>query len=219
MLLLLALARNFRRFFTRHSGYSAPHNVKDVEEASNFIHNHNQFGLDSGILLGVPIPDEASAEGDKIENAIQNSLKKAKEFGVKGRDVTPFVLSEVNKITEGLSLKANLALIKNNAKIGAEIAVELSKIGQETHYDMKQGMIQNPPLVIGGSNVDITTTLETPDPTKKTGSTEKGNIRVSYGGVGRNIADALARLEFDPTFISAVGNDDLGKCLLGKTIL
>ena len=203
---------DFPAFFTRKSGFQSPHRFQDISEASAFIRNHNLLNMSSGVLVAVPIPEHASAEGEIIEQAIKQALYEANARNVTGKEVTPFILKRVNELTEGASLKANLALIENNARVGAQIASDMAKNREDIHLI---GQVKKP-TVIGGSNVDITTSTYELSDAGLNGSTKKGSVKISYGGVGRNVADALARLDIDPNFISAVGKDDIGKCLLGK---
>ncbi len=175
-----------------------------------------------------------AADGSEVEEAIQAALEEASAEGVEGRDVTPFVLKRVNERTEGKSLKANLGLVKNNAEVGAAIAVEVARSMQGTggkaglllpkrrkrkagRSDKAVHSLDQRPLVIGGSNFDLVTTVR--DPIKLDGSTHRGRVELSLGGVGRNVADALARFGADPYFVSAVGDDDLGERLIEHNAL
>eukprot|EP00095_Tigriopus_kingsejongensis_P001583 maker-scaffold831_size90909-snap-gene-0.15 protein:Tk01583 transcript:maker-scaffold831_size90909-snap-gene-0.15-mRNA-1 annotation:"pseudouridine-metabolizing bifunctional" len=208
---------DFPAFFTRQSGFQSPMRVTDIAEAARLVDNHQQLGLQSGVLLGVPIPE--GAEAPSVESAIQAALEEASAAGIQGRDVTPFVLRRVNELTHGESLKANLALIENNAQVGAEIAVELAAMnrsdpGSTTH------IIQSPPqpgpprpIVVGGSIYDLVTHVDDSQ-INLDGSTHLGSVDFSFGGVGRNIADALALFDVNPIFISAVGDDNLGHSIL-----
>ncbi|KAF3454284.1 hypothetical protein FNV43_RR04731 [Rhamnella rubrinervis] len=84
--------------------------------------------LGTGILIAVPIPREHSASGSLIESAIQIALKEARDKNITGNAETPFLLSRVNELTGGASLSSNIALVKNNALVGAEIAVALTQL-------------------------------------------------------------------------------------------
>ena len=126
---VLGNKRSFPAFFVANSGFEGSHSVKSSQEAASMIHQSLRLGLDSGMVFGVPIPQESAADGEVVEEAIQQALHEADKAGVTGSKITPFVLSHVNKLTQGKSLAANLALIKNNAQIGARIAVELSRLG------------------------------------------------------------------------------------------
>lgn len=91
------------------------------------------LGLDSGQLIAVPIPEESEAMGDEMERAVQEALGEATEqlAGGGGNAATPFLLGRVAQLTGGRSLKANVALVENNARVGARIAVFLSQLERE----------------------------------------------------------------------------------------
>ena len=76
---------------------------------------------------GVPIPSALAAEGKQIEDAVQQSIEESQKKGLAGAETTPFLLKRIQELTEGKSLAANIALIKNNAAVGAQIAVALSQ--------------------------------------------------------------------------------------------
>jgi pseudouridylate synthase len=88
--------------------------------------------LKSAILLVVPPPEEEALAADKMESAIQDAMMEAEKKDIQGGALTPFLLARVSEITEGESLRANLALLKNNAKIAAKAAAAMAaseKIG------------------------------------------------------------------------------------------
>ncbi|CAB3248454.1 unnamed protein product [Arctia plantaginis] len=119
---------DFPAFYTPKSGYRAPHRVSDAQHAAKLLQAAYNLRLNSGIVVAVPIPQEFAMNEKVIEVSIQRALKEAAEKGIQGKEVTPFLLSAVAKATGGASLNANIALIKNNAKVGANIAVELKKL-------------------------------------------------------------------------------------------
>jgi len=118
----------FPAFFTRKSGCTAPARVNTPLEAARVIDASLRLRLTSGSVFAVPIPSEHEAMGETIELATAQALKEIEERGLVGRDVTPYVLKRVAELTDGASLKANIALVKNNAFIGADIAVELARL-------------------------------------------------------------------------------------------
>ncbi|XP_041852692.1 pseudouridine-metabolizing bifunctional protein C1861.05 isoform X2 [Melanotaenia boesemani] len=206
------LSKNFPAFFTPNSGFTSAYHVCDPGEASKLIASTLSLGLQSGVLIAVPIPEEHAAACRHIEEAIQAAVTEARSCGVTGRDVTPFILQKVNKLTQGKSLQANIALIHNNAKVGSQIACALSKEISEqtsrsqTHHPGKiQTNSESDVVVIGGINVDFIAKGQT----KKLhfGHTNPGSVCQSFGGVGRNIADSLSRLGNRPLFLSATGAD------------
>ncbi|XP_027335285.1 uncharacterized protein LOC113849507 isoform X4 [Abrus precatorius] len=89
---------------------------------------NNKLKLGTGILIAVPIPREQSTSGHIIESAIQKALKEARESNITGNAETPFLLARVNELTGGASLASNIALVKNNALIGAKVAVALAQL-------------------------------------------------------------------------------------------
>ena len=80
------------------------------------------------MLVTNPIPEKYSMDPGLINSAIDRAIKEAQEQGIKGKDTTPFLLAKVKELTGGDSLESNINLVYNNARLGAEIAVELAKI-------------------------------------------------------------------------------------------
>ncbi|NMW84918.1 pseudouridine-5'-phosphate glycosidase [Peptoniphilus sp. AGMB00490] len=109
-------------FFTRKSEFKVDYNIKNPKEAADAANTQWNLGLQGGILLTNPIPEEDSMDEDKINSAIEKALLEAEEKGIHGKETTPFLLSKVLEVTEGKSLEANIALVKNNARLGAEVA-------------------------------------------------------------------------------------------------
>lgn len=109
-------------FFTRKSEFKVDYNIKNPKEAADAAKTQWDLGLTGGILLTNPIPEKDSMDEEKINKAIEEALKEAEEKGIHGKETTPFLLSKVLEVTEGKSLEANIALVKNNAKLGAEVA-------------------------------------------------------------------------------------------------
>lgn len=109
-------------FFTRRSEFKVDYNIKEPKEAAEAALTQWNLGLQGGILLTNPIPEEASMDEEKINKAIEDALVEAEEKHIHGKETTPFLLSKVLEVTEGKSLEANIALVKNNARLGAEVA-------------------------------------------------------------------------------------------------
>lgn len=120
----------FPAFFTESSGCKAPFRVDTPEDCARLIDASMKLGLGTGILIAVPIPKEQATSGGLVESAIQKAIKEASEKNVTGNAATPFLLARVNELTEGASLAANIALVKNNALIGAKIAVAVANLRQ-----------------------------------------------------------------------------------------
>jgi pseudouridine-5'-phosphate glycosidase len=114
-------------FYTRHSGLSVDYEINDPKEAAEIIYQKRKNNLQGGILITNPIPQEFAMDDKIINDAIEKALKMADEKGVKGKDITPFLLKTVVDLTGGESLESNIHLILNNAAVGAEIAKEVCK--------------------------------------------------------------------------------------------
>lgn len=204
-------SKNFPAFFVSSSGYQSPFNVKNEKEAARMIDTHYSLGLDSGVLIAVPIPEESSAEGEKIDTAIQAVLEEARDKGIKGKNVTPYILERVNETTMGSSLAANIALVENNADVGSKIARELADLRKDQtsssqYWSMSKPSYNGRIVVVGGTIVDYYAKVSDKD-FELNGATYPGSVRQSFGGVGRNLADCLSRLGDDPLFVSATGAD------------
>ena len=109
-------------FYTRSSGLKLVARADSPDEVVNIMKAKWSLGLRGSILVANPIPEEHEAEAAQIKNAINEGLTLANSQNIKGKKVTPFVLAHVAKSTSNLSLKANIALVENNARVGAEIA-------------------------------------------------------------------------------------------------
>lgn len=115
-------------FYTRKSGFGVDYNIDSPEEIASVLKAKWDLHLHGGVVIANPIPEEFEMDYDTITGAIQEALKESHEKGIKGKDSTPFLLAKVKEITGGDSLDSNIELVYNNAKIGAQIAVELSKL-------------------------------------------------------------------------------------------
>ena len=114
-------------FYTRHSGLNVDYEIKDPKEAAEIIAQKRKNNLQGGILITNPIPEQYAMDDAIINDAIEKALKMADEQGVKGKEITPFLLKTVVELTGGESLESNIQLIINNAAVGAEIAKEVCK--------------------------------------------------------------------------------------------
>lgn len=117
-------------FYTRTSGLKVDHALKDAAEAAAVIHAKRSFGLDGGVLITNPIPQEYSMDSEKISAAITEAIREMDNLGIKGKECTPFLLAKIAEITGGESLASNIRLVFNNAKVGTEIAKEYCKYGR-----------------------------------------------------------------------------------------
>ncbi|XP_012547812.1 uncharacterized protein LOC101743270 isoform X2 [Bombyx mori] len=121
-------SNEFPAFYTVRSGHRAPYSVADAKHAARILHESHRFHLNSGVVIAVPVPRRDAMDEKVIEEAINSALTDAKRKGIRGKEVTPYILSNVSEATSGTSLETNIALIKNNARVGADIAVEFKKL-------------------------------------------------------------------------------------------
>ena len=117
----------FPSFYSRKSGFVSPLKADNINEVADMLHTKWQMGLNGAVLVANPVPVEHEIISEEMEIHIQKALTAAKEKNITGKDVTPFLLKYIADHTRGESLEANIALIKNNAKAGAELAVAYSK--------------------------------------------------------------------------------------------
>ena len=111
-------------FYTAHSGLKVDYEIEDAVVAAKVIKEKRDNALQGGILITNPIPEEYAMDAKVINDAIENALKQAEEQGIKGKETTPFLLKTIVELTGGDSLESNIALVLNNAKVGALIAKE-----------------------------------------------------------------------------------------------
>jgi len=125
---VVTVAQNeFPSFYSRKSGFDSPLCLDDVDEIANMLNAKWQMGLNGSVLIANPISADQEIVAEEMEVHIQKALSAAKERKITGKDVTPFLLQYISEHTKGESLEANIALIKNNARLGAELAVAYSK--------------------------------------------------------------------------------------------
>lgn len=112
----------FPAFYTRDSGLAVDQRADTPEAAAEIALAAWEAGLTTSILLVVPPPEEAAMDEEKMEAAIQEALAAAEVAGIHGAETTPYLLSKVSELTGGDSLRANLALLRNNAHVAAQVA-------------------------------------------------------------------------------------------------
>ena len=115
-------------FYTRSSGYSVDYCVDTPEEAASAMYIKDALGLRGGMVVTNPIPEEYAMDAGTINKVIEKAVADAKEKGITGKDITPYLLDEIQKVTGGASLEANIRLVYNNAALGAKIALALSRM-------------------------------------------------------------------------------------------
>ncbi|MFT4001047.1 MAG: pseudouridine-5'-phosphate glycosidase [Rhizobium sp.] len=117
----------FPAFWSRSSGLASPLTLNSPAAIANFQTTREQLGIDGGMLIANPVPEAAEIPREEMEIYIQRAIDSAERDEVSGKAVTPYLLSTIFDITEGRSLKTNIALVENNARLAAEIAVALAE--------------------------------------------------------------------------------------------
>ena len=211
----------FPAFFSPHSGVAAPARVDDAEQVAAAFEAARELGLSHGMLVAVP--NQSPAEGAAVEDAIQSALAEAAELEICGQAVTPFLLKRVAEKTAGESLRSNMALVEQNAVVGAEIAraiAEQTRIKNQSssstqHFPSAAVPPPSRVVVMGGTVLDL---VAQPNKGEKLrlGTSNPASCRESDGGVARNIAEVLGRLGSSPLLYSAVGNDSRGLSMLNR---
>lgn len=115
-------------FYTQHSGYKTDYRLDTAKEIAQAIRAKKDLKLSGGMLIVNPIPDEYSMDADYINQNIEQALADADEQGISGKNITPFLLNKIQKLTQGKSLDANIQLVYNNVRLACEIAKELCKL-------------------------------------------------------------------------------------------
>jgi len=118
----------FPAFFTRKSGCEVPLRLDDAESIAKLMKSSMELAVGRGVLVAVPISEKDEADAIEVERAIQQALKEAEEKKIHGRDITPFILGRVSQLTGGHSLKANIALLQQNAGVAAQISKALASL-------------------------------------------------------------------------------------------
>lgn len=126
----------FPSFYSRKSGFRSPLRLDSTKEIADMLHTKWELGLAGSVLIANPVPAEQEIANDQIEGHIREALDAAAAKKISGKEVTPFLLQYIANHTNGESLEANIALIKHNAKTGAEIAVAFTN-------SKKEGLNQN----------------------------------------------------------------------------
>ena len=116
-------------FYTRKSGFEVDYRVDSPEELAAIFHASRTLGIEGGMLVTNPIPEEYSMDHEVISRAIDEAIAQANAQGIHGKATTPFLLAKVKELTGGDSLDANIQLVFNNARLAARTAAALCALG------------------------------------------------------------------------------------------
>ncbi len=112
-------------FYSRSSGLEVDARVDDAAAAAAVIRSRDELGTDGAILLTVPVPESVEIAREELESILADALKLADERGIRGKEITPFLLGRMSEQSGGRTLDANIALLANNARVAAIVAGEL----------------------------------------------------------------------------------------------
>lgn len=119
---------DFPAFYTRSSGLKADHRLDTTEDIAGAMLLHEQIGSGTGILVANPIPEADALDPAFIDGTIAAAVAEAEQRGIGRKELTPFLLARINELSQGRSLKANIALVRNNAELAARIAVAHARL-------------------------------------------------------------------------------------------
>ncbi|MDL2405681.1 pseudouridine-5'-phosphate glycosidase [Rhizobium calliandrae] len=117
----------FPAFWSRSSGLASPLTLNSPAAIANFQTTREQLGIDGGMLIANPVPEADEIPREEMEIYIERAIDSAERDEIAGKAVTPYLLSTIFDITDGRSLKTNISLVENNARLAAEIAVALAE--------------------------------------------------------------------------------------------
>jgi len=119
-------SEEFPAFWSRSSGLSSPLSLNSPAAIANFQVTREQLGIDGGMLVANPVPEADEIPREEMEIYINRAISHAERDEVTGKEVTPYLLGDIFRLTDGRSLETNIALVRNNAQLAAEIAVALN---------------------------------------------------------------------------------------------
>lgn len=112
----------FPAFYLRDSGLKVDYRMDDPAQIVQTFRYKEKLGIPGGMVVAAPIPEEDELDREQFQAWLDGILQEVEEQGVTGKDVTPFILGRLHRISEGRTVQANIALVKNNLKLGAELA-------------------------------------------------------------------------------------------------
>jgi pseudouridine-5'-phosphate glycosidase len=112
-------------FYSRSSGFPVDYRVDNAADAAAAMQIKWSMGLQGGLLIAVPIPEEHALDRDEIDDVIDEAIAEMRRQGITGKDTTPFLLARTAERTGGRSLEANIQLVINNARVAARIAMQI----------------------------------------------------------------------------------------------
>lgn len=118
----------FPAFYTRRSGFGVDCRLDSASDIAKLLKVKWEMNLRGGAVIANPVPEQHQLDLELMQNAIESALAEAERQGIHGKAITPFLLAKIEELTGGKSLKANIELVLNNARLAAQIAVELAAL-------------------------------------------------------------------------------------------
>lgn len=118
----------FPAFYSRSSGLPVDARANSPAEVAAIYRAQRELGIDSALLLTVPVPAEFEVPREQLQNTLNDALQHAEHNNIAGRELTPFLLNRMAQHSDGATLRANIALLENNARVAAEVAVKISDL-------------------------------------------------------------------------------------------
>lgn len=115
-------------FYARDSGFPVDYRVDSAAEAAQAIHAKFELGIDGAVVIGNPVPEADAYAAEEIDGVIDTAIIEMNEQGISGKETTPYLLARIAEKTAGRSLDANIALVLNNARVAAMIAVDIARL-------------------------------------------------------------------------------------------
>lgn len=119
----------FPAFYSRRSGLPVDTRANSPAQVAALFQAQRGLGIDSALLVTVPVPEDFEVPQAQLQTVLDQALESAERDGIGGRELTPFLLSQMARRSHGSTLRANIALLENNARVAAEIAVALEAAG------------------------------------------------------------------------------------------
>jgi pseudouridylate synthase len=113
-------------FYSRHSGLPVDVRASSANEVVEIFNAQHDLQMNTALLLTVPVPREFEVDSEQLRRVLNEALENAERQGITGRDVTPFLLAQMAQFSDGATLRANISLLQNNARVAGEIAKALS---------------------------------------------------------------------------------------------
>ena len=113
-------------FYSRHSGLPVDVRASSANEVVEIFNAQRDLQMNTALLVTVPVPQEFEVDEEELSRVLTDALEKGEREGITGRDVTPFLLAQMAQFSDGATLRANISLLQNNARVAGEIAKAVS---------------------------------------------------------------------------------------------